>query len=631
LPTPAKYNPRIFDRSEIAMALLFGCHDPSLDAMALERLLDAAGETALLRRPWVAGIVDGSACAAYGGDAHRGLDGVVAAINGFPRWQDAGLAELAAAQGHGAALAEAWRRHGEKLCAALLGAFSLAVIDSSRRTVFLALDRIGQQHLFHALTPSGALVFGSSADAVLTHAGVSREIDPQAIFDYVYSHHCPSPGSIYKGIRKLDGAECLVYRDGQVRTACYWQPEFREEPVDKETLGRALREAVFNATARFGGETGTVGAFLSGGLDSSTVAGALAKARPGDAPTFSMGFPVEGYDEMHYARIAAEHFKTQQHEFYLSPDDAVAAIPKIAAAYDEPFGNSSALPTYFCARMAKENGIGLLLGGDGGDELFAGNERYAKQLLFERYFQVPRVLRSGLEAVLHRLPEPLSEKFPFNKADRYVEQANVPLPDRLHDYNFLNRVDLNAVFAPDFLDTVDGDAPLEIQRQTYRRVPDATALNRMLYLDWEITLHDNDLVKVNRMCELAGVEVAYPLLDDDVVELSCRVPSNVKLNRGRLRAFYKDAMIGFLPDAILRKTKHGFGLPFGIWLKDHAPLRDLAYDSVNRLKERPYFLPGFLDEAVRLHGSGHAAYYGELIWILMMLELWFDGKAGRAS
>jgi asparagine synthase (glutamine-hydrolysing) len=610
------------------MALLFGCQDASLDAGRLERLLDAVGEIARPSHPWVAGIVDGSAAAAYGGDAHRGPDGVLAAITGFPRWKDPALAEIAIGQGHAAALAEAYRRKGEKLAGELRGAFSLAVVDSARNRVLLALDRIGQQHLYWARIPGG-LVFGSTADSVLRHPEVSREIDSQALYDYIYCNHVPSPGSIYRQVRKLDGAECLVFGEGQVRVERYWLPEFREEsPASEQALAEELRQAIFGAVARFdtvGAQR--VGAFLSGGLDSSTVTGALARARPGDAPTFSIGFAVEGYDEMAYARIAAQHFKSPLHEYYLTPDDTANTIPVIAAACDEPFAVTSALPAYFCARMAREEGITLLLGGDGGDELFGGNERYAKQLLFEPYGRLPRWLRSGLDQGLEAMPAALSGRFPFQKIGRYIEQAKVPLPDRLQDYNFLHRIALDQVFAGDFLAAVDPKAPLEDHRAAYHRPANASALNRMLYLDWKITLHDTDLVKVNRMCELAGMPVAFPMLDDDVLDLSCRVPSRHKVRYGQLRWFYKNAMTGFLPKAILKKSKHGFGLPFGIWLKDHQPLRDLAYDSINRLKQRPYFAPGFLDEAIRMHQFGHAAYYGDLIWILMMLELWFDAKS----
>ncbi|MDV3243059.1 MAG: asparagine synthase C-terminal domain-containing protein, partial [Methylocaldum sp.] len=170
---------------------------------------------------------------------------------------------------------------------------------------------------------------------------------------------------------------------------------------------------------------------------------------------------------------------------------------------------------------------------------------------------------------------------------------------------------------------------LAVQRAYYHRPNGASPLNRMLYLDWKITLHDNDLVKVNRMCELAGVEVAYPMLDDAVIELSCRIPSKTKLKANNLRWFYKRAVHGFLPAEIINKSKHGFGLPFGIWLQNHEELKALAYGSIQQLKGRGYFRAEFLDHAIAMHQSVHAAYYGELIWVLMMLEQWFQTHAIR--
>ncbi|CAL1241842.1 asparagine synthetase B family protein [Candidatus Methylocalor cossyra] len=610
------------------MAMLFGCHDPALTAPGLEQLLERLGEAKPFRDRRQRAVVADGACVACDGDAHQGADGVLTAMVGFPRWTDPQLGALARDLGPAAALAEAYRRHGEDLWRTLQDAFSLAVLDTARGRILLALDRIGQQHLYYARTDRG-LAFGSRADVLLRVPGVTDDIDPQALFDYLYAHHCPSPGSIYRQIRKLEGAELLVFEGSRLRIVRYWLPEFQEHGVHLEPLGEELRSTLFAAVARFDGSGTPVGAFLSGGLDSSTVAGALARARPEPADTFSIGFPVPDYDEMAYARIAAEHFRTRSHEYYLTPDAAVAAIPTIAAACDEPFGNSSALPAYFCAKLAREQGMALLLAGDGGDELFGGNERYRKQLLFQRYATLPGLLRGALETGLGGLPAALVGRFPLRKLARYVEQARTPLPDRLQDYNFLHRVPLDQVFTPEFLAAVDSEAPLAAQRECYARPDNASALNRMLYLDWKVTLHDNDLVKVNRMCQLAGIEVAYPLLDDAVVQLSCRIPSALKVRQGVLRWFYKRAMTGVLPEAILNKTKHGFGLPFGVWLKDHGPLQQLAYDSVAQLKERPYFRPAFLDQAIRLHRSGHAAYFGELIWVLMMLELWFETRSPR--
>ncbi len=198
----------------------------------------------------------------------------------------------------------------------------------------------------------------------------------------------------------------------------------------------------------------------------------------------------------------------------------------------------------------------------------------------------------------------------------------MPLPDRLQTYNFLNRFPAAAIFEPDVLSAIDPEQPRRFERETYRRPRDASALNRMLYLDWQVTLADNDLRKVTRACELAGIDVSYPLLDDAVVELSTRVPSTQKLRHGRLRHFYKEATKDFLPAAIIEKKKHGFGLPFGVWLVEHAGLRDLARQSLEALKQRRLIRADFIDRVLALHAEQHASYYGELVWVLMVLELW---------
>jgi asparagine synthase (glutamine-hydrolysing) len=211
---------------------------------------------------------------------------------------------------------------------------------------------------------------------------------------------------------------------------------------------------------------------------------------------------------------------------------------------------------------------------------------------------------------------------PIRKAQSYVRQANVPLPDRLQTYNYLNRFPAEQIFEAEVLAAIDPEQPRTFERQTYRRPADASALNRMLYLDWQITLADNDLRKVTRAGELAGVEVSYPLLDDAVVELSTRIPSREKLRHGRLRHFYKEATRDFLPAAIIEKTKHGFGLPFGVWLVEHEGLRELARHSLEALKRRRLIRADFIDRALALHAQEHASYYGELVWVLMVLELW---------
>ena len=506
---------------------------------------------------------------------------------------------------------------------------AIGIIDSKQRKLLLATDTIGLTNIYYAQTKKG-LVFASCADGVIAHPEVKAEISPQSVYDYVYFHHCPSPHTIYQQVKKLEGGQVLIYQDGKIQIKNYWLPEFSESMnCSTEEMGKQVKQALIDSVSQLAEGEDNTGAFLSGGLDSSSVAGALASVFPDKAKTFSMGFPVEGYDEIEYANLAVEHFNTRQHEYYLTAEDTVKAIPGIAAYYDEPFGNSSALAAYYCAKLAKENGINVMLGGDGGDEIFAGNERYAQQLVFDYYQHVPGFIGNGMEAAINRLPKFLAQQKLFFKAKRYIEQAKTPLPDRLQDYNFLHRHAAAEIFQQDFIQQIDLEDPLNLLRESYHRPEQASTVNRMLYMDWKTTLHDNDLVKVNKMCEMAGVEVRYPLLTQEMIDLSCKIPSADKLQAKELRKFYKQAMVGFLPEKILNKSKHGFGLPFGIWLKDYQPLKELAYDSIESLKKRPYFKAEFLDHAVKMHQSIYAAYYGELIWILMMLELWFQGKDHR--
>jgi asparagine synthase (glutamine-hydrolysing) len=218
----------------------------------------------------------------------------------------------------------------------------------------------------------------------------------------------------------------------------------------------------------------------------------------------------------------------------------------------------------------------------------------------------------------------VTRAFPIGKADSYIVHANVPLPDRLQSYNFLHRHDPAEVFSADLLAAIGRDGPLALLREEYSAPLTSSAVDRMLFLDWKFTLHDNDLIKVNTMCELAGVDVAYPMLDQSLIDFSIRLPGDWKVRDGQLRWFYRRAMAGFLPREILEKTKHGFGLPFGTWTRTHARLKRMAEDSLASLAGRGYFRREFLQQALRMHAAGHASYYGELVWILMVLELWLQ-------
>jgi asparagine synthase (glutamine-hydrolysing) len=364
--------------------------------------------------------------------------------------------------------------------------------------------------------------------------------------------------------------------------------------------------------------------FLSGGTDSSTVAGMVGRVAGRPAHTYSIGFQAEGYDEMAFARIAAKHFKTEHHEYYVTPDDLVRSIPMVARHYDQPFGNSSALPAYYCAKVARDDGVTRMLAGDGGDELFGGNSRYAKQRVFGWYQHIPGVLRSGLI-------EPLIEGTPLGglpglrKARSYIGQAKVPMPDRLQMYNLLLRLGIQEVLTPEFLAQVDADGPAELQRQVWASAKADSELDRTLAYDWRFTLADSDLPKVRGTTSLAGVSVGFPFLDDALTAFSCTLTDAYKLKGLKLRWFFKEALRGFLPDEILTKKKQGFGLPFGVWATRHAPLKSLAVDSLRSLARRGIVRVEFITTLVDRRLPEYPGYYGEMVWILMMLEQWLQG------
>lgn len=549
---------------------------------------------------------------------------LVLALSGHPRWRRAD-AHLADPRAVGQAFIAEYRKIGPEALQGLAGDFALALLDTAKGEALLAVDRIGIRNLIWQQA-GDSLIFASTADALAAHPAVRREIDHQGIYNFVYFHMIPGPATAFRGQSRVPPGNALKFNRGQVLVKPYWQMRFAEDQRGsvahfKPAFLAALREGVA-ASADFG----QCGAFLSGGTDSSTVAGLLGDATGKPARTYSIGFDAEGYDEMEYARLASRHFKTEHHEYYVTPADVVDALPLIAEIYDQPFGNASAIPAYFCARLAKQDGITRLLGGDGGDELFGGNARYAKQFQLSLYENIPPALRRTLiEAAVFKLPG--GERLPLiRKARSYIEQASVPMPARYETYNLLERLGAANVFTAEFMASIDPAHPHALMKETYDAAHAGSLINRMLALDIKFTLADNDLPKVTRMCELAGVDITFPLLGEPVVDFSATLPPALKLKGTKLRYFFKEALRDFLPNEIITKTKHGFGLPVGTWLQSHAPLRDLAGDSLQSLKARGIVRPDFIDSLFGEHLQSHAGYYGTMIWILMMLELWFEKR-----
>jgi asparagine synthase (glutamine-hydrolysing) len=299
----------------------------------------------------------------------------------------------------------------------------------------------------------------------------------------------------------------------------------------------------------------------------------------------------------------------------------------VAQAYDQPFGNSSALAAHYCARLAASDGVEKLLGGDGGDEIFGGNARYAKQNAFDVYRHVP----AGMDRTLvdRALVRPaLVTRLPLvRKLRSYVVQARTPMPARLHTYNLVSHLGVDALFSPAFLSAIDASRPYASEAAWYARCADENLINRILHYDWKYTLADNDLPKVLTTADLAGVPIGFPMLDESLVEFANRLPAAWKVRGLQLRPFFKRALADFLPREILRKKKHGFGLPFGFWLVENKSLQALARDTLASLRRRGVMNGQFVDDLIDRRVAHHAGYYGELVWVSMMLEMWLSNHA----
>jgi len=552
-------------------------------------------------------------------------NGLILALHGHPFWKSAGKRHVLISD-VAALFLDAYKEQDVGALKALHGDYSLALVDPERRRLVLAVDRMSVRNIVYAVFDQ-SIAFGPTCDAISRHPAIRRSIDDQQIYSYLYFHVVPGPSTIFRGQHRVPSGHFIDFRDGSLDIRPHWPASFDENngdgfPTLKHKFRGALEQAVLTAGA---GER--CGTFLSGGTDSSTIAGLLGLTGRGPTATFSIGFAEDAYDEMRYARIASRHFNTQQHEYYVTPDDVLEAVPRIVDSYDQPFGNASAIPTYYCAKLAKSCGIDRMLGGDGGDELFGGNSRYARQRQFARFEELPRPVRRGMLMMLRVLPSVADHATLLRKARNYVAQASLPMPDRGESYNLLLRLGPENVLTSEFLEGIDRDAPLRSLREVYAATTAKSLINRMLALDFKFTLADSDLPKVTRMCELAGVDVVFPMLDDDLIDFAARLAPDQKLHGTRLRHFFKEALKDFLPPETIAKEKHGFGLPVGVWFHRHSGLRAMAGDHLLSLRRRNIVRGTFIDRLLDEHLGVHPGYYGIMVWVLLMLELWFERKA----
>jgi len=546
------------------------------------------------------------------------------------------LDELRSETGRGApqeVVAALYQREGRQAIRRLRGSFAVAVWDSASRRLLLAVDQVGMRRLYYGVTSEG-LAFASGAGLLRGLAGLDLAPDPTAVYDYLNFGYVPAPTSIYADVYRIEPGCLVTVEDGALTVGRYWDLAYTEQALDLGETARRTVELSEAAVARALGVDGLkrTGAFLSGGTDSSTILGLMTRLGGERVNAFSMGFHERRYDELGHAERAARHFGAVHHVRRISAGQALDVLPGLIDAYDEPFGNNSAIGTLLCARAARECGLTRLLAGDGGDEIFGGNERYTTDAVFARYGRIPRVVRRAVvEPFLSALPD--GGPSALGKAQRYVRRANLPNPRRFYSYEFFFAQEGRALLAPGFLSAAVPEAPWRVLERHFARVTAGEELNRLLYLDVKLTIGDNDLLKVVRTADAAGLEVRFPFLDLPLMEFTATWPARFKVRGAEKRYLFKRAFRDLLPAETLAKPKHGFGVPTSLWLRTHPGFVDLANDALlgPDAHVRSYFRPDALEELMRLHASDSTAFYGDILWKVLMLELWHRQHLGSGS
>ena len=519
----------------------------------------------------------------------------------------------------------------------LRGEAAVAVWDGRTDTLFLVTDRFRVHALYYADRPE-QFVFGSRIGALFASSiGLPAVLRPAAIADAVGTSIIPTPMTAFRDVDKMPPGTVLTHHGGRTTLAPYWNVDFRNPSRESQSaLTRELRAHFTEAIARRFREDGDperLGAFLSGGVDSSTVTGVLQQVAGRPMKSFSIGFGEARYNEISYARIAAESMHAEHFEYFVVPKDVFEALPELLAAYDEPYANASSIPTYFCARLARNHGVDVLYGGDGGDELFGGNERYATAKLFEPYTRLPRWFGRGVVSPLVRGMAGATKMGLFVKGAKYIRRAELPAAKRLTSYDFFNVIPLADFLTPEFLEEVGRDYnPSHALEELYDRAPGPTELDRQLYLDLHLTISDNDVVKVTRATEAAGVTVRFPFLDQDLAAFAMTVPAGMKMRGRHLRTFFKKAYADLLPPEVRSKSKHGFGLPIAEWLRTDPALAEMMNDAIlsPRSLARGYFRKEALVDLLDRHRADMTSFFGTTLWNLVILELWLRRQEEEA-
>jgi asparagine synthase (glutamine-hydrolysing) len=517
-----------------------------------------------------------------------------------------------------------YEEYGDGMVRELNGMFAFALWDSTRRRLLIARDRFGEKPLYWGVFDK-QLVFASEPKVLLAHPSIHPELNLQALRQYLSFDYVPAPLSIYKGINKLPAAHKLVLEDGRVDVDCYWQLNYQTaSPVPSERDAAAhLKDLLADSVRMRLVSDVPLGVLLSGGVDSSTVAALAVRTSTDAVKTFSISFAESSFDESAYARGVAKFLGTDHHEERLSANLAANLVSEIGAWMDEPFSDPSLVPTYLLSRFTRKH-VTVALGGDGGDELFAGYPMYAGHYWAEIYKRIPHAMRTGIVEPLVRLLPVKTKNLSLDyKALRFVTGAKYDLVARHHVwFGSFTPEEQQQLLTKEAIAETDQDIYRQA-REMMNECGQDDVVKSMQDLDTRLYLAEDILTKVDRASMAVSLEVRAPFLDPRVAEFAASLPSSYKLHRQTTKYILKKAVDDMLPRFVTRRPKKGFGVPVAEWLK--FKLRPLARDllSPERVRRAGVFNPEFVSRLQDEHERG-IANHRKLLWTLLMFELWHE-------
>ena len=517
-----------------------------------------------------------------------------------------------------------YEEFGDAMVQHLNGMFAFALWDAKRRRLLIARDRFGEKPLYWGVFDN-TLLFASEPKVLLAHPAVKCSLNLEALRQYLSFDYVPAPLSIYQGINKLPAAHTLTLADGRIETKCYWSLSYKtSEPVPSESeAADHLRELLADSVRMRLVSDVPLGVLLSGGVDSSAVAALAVQASSEAVKTFSISFAESSFDESSYARAVAKFLGTDHHEERLSANLAANLVGEIGSWMDEPFSDPSLVPTYLLSRFTRKH-VTVALGGDGGDELFAGYPMYRGHRWAANYEKVPGFLRSGLIEPLVGLLPVKTRNLSFDyKATRFVTGTKYDLVARHHIwFGSFNPAEQQQLLSPEVLSQTDADI-YRPARQMFSECDSADVVEQMQSLDTKLYLAEDILTKVDRASMAVSLEVRAPFLDPRVAEFAASLPSHYKLRGRKTKYILKRAIEDMLPPFVTRRGKKGFGVPVAEWLKEK--LRPLARDllSPERVRKAGVFNPEYVTKLQDEHERG-VANHRKLLWTLLMFELWHE-------